>query len=153
MRDRADRAHRYDFDCGAQVTSKAAWGTLAIAVLLAACVSEARVKSPQEAEAEIRAHVSGISSHGQALRPISVPAPVYPRDLAKARVEGEVEVTFLVNRRGDVIQPHVVRSSNPEFSRSVSEALVQWRFEPIVVNGQPQETRFKLVIPFRFAKS
>lgn len=66
------------------------------------------------------------------LRPISTPAPQYPRQAARLRRAGSVEVEFTVGTDGTVTSSRVVNASPPRlFDREALQAIDRWRFQPI----------------------
>lgn len=66
------------------------------------------------------------------LRPISTPAPQYPRQAARLRRAGSVEVEFTVGTDGSVTSSRVVNASPPRlFDREALQAINRWRFQPI----------------------
>lgn len=81
--------------------------------------------------------------------PIRRSAPVYPRTMRKSGLIGEVSVSFEVNKKGDVQNPFVVKSNNPGFEAAAVEAVIQWKFKPGTVNGQPVITKMQIPIRFR----
>src|SRR5258705_4600672 len=48
---------------------------------------------------------------------ISEVAVVYPRDLAKAKIEGLVTLVFIISEEGRVEEPRVENSTRPEFEK------------------------------------
>ena len=66
------------------------------------------------------------------LRPLSMPAPEFPRDALRAGQSGEVLVEYTVGTDGSVTAARVV-DSNPGrvFDRAALEAVERWRFQPI----------------------
>ena len=73
------------------------------------------------------------------LRPISLPAPSYPREAERRRRSGSVEVEFTVGTDGNVTSARVVQASPPRvFDREALSAVNRWRFQPI---GSPVTTR------------
>jgi len=73
------------------------------------------------------------------LRPISTPAPQYPREAARRGRSGSVEVEFTVGLDGSVTSSRVVNASPPRiFDREALQAINRWRFEPI---GMPVTSR------------
>ncbi|MCI0746667.1 MAG: TonB family protein [Verrucomicrobia subdivision 3 bacterium] len=79
---------------------------------------------------------------------VSSIAPVYPRELAKAKVEGTVKLVFLVAEDGRVEDVRVENSSRPEFEKPALEAVRKARFRPGVKDGQP--VRAFMSVPIRF---
>jgi protein TonB len=66
------------------------------------------------------------------LRPISLPAPSYPREAERRRRSGSVEVEFTVGTDGTVTSARVVQASPPRvFDREALAAVNRWRFQPI----------------------
>ncbi|WP_412068613.1 energy transducer TonB [Rubrivirga sp. IMCC43871] len=73
---------------------------------------------------------------------------VYPDFAIRAGVEGQVVVQFVVDERGNVIDPVVVRSSNPLLSEAALKAVSESRFMPGQQRGRPVRVRF--AVPVRF---
>jgi protein TonB len=83
----------------------------------------------QQAAAPPPAPVQRVSNE---LRPISTPAPQYPRQAARLRRAGSVEVEFTVGTDGTVTSSRVVNASPPRiFDREALQAIDRWRFQPI----------------------
>ncbi len=80
--------------------------------------------------------------------PVSQAGPVYPADLRKARIDGNVTVVFVITEEGRVEDPRVENSSRPEFERPALDAIRKWRFRPGMKDGQAVRTYAKQ--PFRF---
>jgi protein TonB len=75
----------------------------------------------------------------------------YPQRALRQRIEGWVELTFIVTSDGDVSDVKVVDSQpRREFDREAMRALSQWKFKPRITNGKPvsaaarQRLEFKL---------
>ena len=64
----------------------------------------------------------------------------YPRRAQERGIEGHVIVRFTITKTGSVRDPIVVESSSSIFERSALKAVAQYKYEPLVVNGEPQET-------------
>lgn len=66
------------------------------------------------------------------LRPLSTPAPEYPRSAFRAGTSGEVQVEFTVGVNGSVSGARVINSEPRRvFDRAALEAVERWRFQPI----------------------
>jgi protein TonB len=67
-------------------------------------------------------------------------APRYPRSAQRRNITGWVDVTFTVNRGGNVVDVGIL-DSNPGdvFNEAATEAVSEWRFEPSLENGMPVE--------------
>jgi protein TonB len=74
-------------------------------------------------------------------------APIYPQLAATARVQGVVIVEAQVDEHGVVRTAQVLRGS-PLLDAAALEAVRQWRYQPLLLNGQP--SAFVLVITVNF---
>lgn len=78
--------------------------------------------------------------------------PVYPEAARKRGVEGWVELAFTVQTNGSVDAVEVRNASPAEiFDEAAIRAIRQWRFEPVVRNGEKVPQR--ALVRLRFAKS
>ena len=76
-------------------------------------------------------------------------APIYPYEARVAGRTGEVLVEFVVNESGHVLDPHVLRASDPIFEKPTLQAVAKWRFEPGRKDGRV--VRFRMTVPVAFA--
>jgi protein TonB len=74
--------------------------------------------------------------------------PSYPLSLKAGGISGEVLVEFVVDERGRVINPRVLRSTHPDFEAPTLAAVAKWRFVPGTRSMAP--VRFKMVVPVKF---
>ena len=81
--------------------------------------------------------------------PLQRIAPQYPRDAARARINGWVQLEVLVNADGSVRSAKVL-GSQPKglFEANAVAAVLRWRFKPKVVNGTPVAQRGSQRIEF-----
>jgi TonB family protein len=78
-----------------------------------------------------------------------VPA-AYPREALLGAIEGWVDLEFTISPEGVPTQIGVKASHPPRtFDASAIQALRQWRFEPIVRDGEPQARRAALRMEFK----
>lgn len=81
--------------------------------------------------------------------PTFQPKPPYPFELKRSGIAGEVVVSFIVDSLGNVIDPYIVRSTNPAFEGAVLSTVVKWRFKPGQKGGAAVNTRnVQILIPF-----
>jgi TonB family protein len=78
-------------------------------------------------------------------------SPVYPAELLRAGVEGEVVVDFVVDAAGKVHNAYVVRSTQREFETATLEAVAQWEYDPGQWGGRAVNTH--LQVPVRFTRA
>lgn len=77
--------------------------------------------------------------------------PQYPPDAARNGIEGYVTLEFTVDETGAVRNPRVIEARPPRvFDREALRAIVRWRFEPRVVDGQPVAATGRQTIEFNF---
>jgi TonB family protein len=63
-------------------------------------------------------------------------APVMPQSALDKRMEGLVIIETVIDEHGTVVEAHVVRSV-AMLDAAALEAVKQWRFRPVVVDGKP----------------
>jgi protein TonB len=73
--------------------------------------------------------------------------PAYPAIAAAARVSATVQLEAEVDARGEVARVRVVRG-HPLFDEAAVAAVRQWRYQPLLLNGEP--TGFVLTVTVRF---
>ena len=79
--------------------------------------------------------------------------PQYPEAARKKGVEGWVELAFTVTLNGSVEDVEVRNSSPAEvFDDAAKRAVRQWRFEPVVRNGQIVQQRAMVRLRFTQAE-
>jgi protein TonB len=64
----------------------------------------------------------------------------YPRRAQERGIEGWVVVRFTITKTGGVKDAIVVESSSSLFERSAMKAVAQYKYEPLVISGEPQES-------------
>jgi protein TonB len=75
--------------------------------------------------------------------------PVYPDVAARAHITGIVILEARVNTDGCVDQVTVLRTRHAMLNKAAEQALMQWRYSPLVLNGIP--TPFVLTVTFNFS--
>ncbi len=68
-------------------------------------------------------------------------APVYPFNLKRMGIEGDVKLVIIIDKNGKVIRATVKESTHKEFEDPSITALMQWKFEPGTRNGKPVKVR------------
>jgi protein TonB len=81
-------------------------------------------------------------------RPVARISPVYPFEMRRSGIKGEVLVEFIVDTQGNVRDAFAVRSSNPGFEQAAIDAVIKWRFKPGRKGGAPQNTRVRQPLSF-----
>ena len=75
-------------------------------------------------------------------------SPVYPYEMRRAGVSGEVLVGFIVDSTGQVRDAYAVRFSRREFADEAVRAVLQWKFSPGRRSGVPVNTRMQVPLVF-----
>jgi protein TonB len=74
-------------------------------------------------------------------------APVYPQFAVEGRVEGVVILETVVDPEGRVEDVRVLRSI-PLLDQAAMDAVKQWRYAPVLVNGQPVACVLTVTVTF-----
>jgi protein TonB len=79
--------------------------------------------------------------------PIKVVRPTYPYAARQAHIEGTVSLRCLIKPDGG-IEKIVIQEGQPLLAHSAIEAVSQWRYKPILVNGKAVrgETTVRIVL-------
>jgi protein TonB len=73
--------------------------------------------------------------------------PKYPPLAKSARVQGRVEFTATISKDGTIENLQLVRG-HPLLVNAAKEAVLQWRYRPTLLNGQPVEVVTDIVVNF-----
>ena len=91
---------------------------------------------------------------GGVAAPVKEPAlvhradPVYPVLAVSAGLEGTVILEAIVDRDGRVESLRVPRSQGV-LDRAALDAVKQWRYSPVLLNGQPEKFILTVVVSFK----
>lgn len=73
--------------------------------------------------------------------------PVYPAMAKAARVQGAVEFTAIISKDGTIENLKLVRG-NPLLVNAARDAVLQWRYRPTLLNGEPVEVITDITVNF-----
>jgi general secretion pathway protein A len=65
-------------------------------------------------------------------------APIYPDEVIREHIQGNVRLTALIGKDGTVKDLKVI-GGTPELIQPIIDAVQQWRYRPLVINGEPVE--------------
>ena len=74
--------------------------------------------------------------------------PYYPPMAVAARLEGMVILEAIIGRDGTVAEVKVLRSAGVLLDREALLAVRQWRFKPLLLNGQREEFILTVTLSF-----
>ncbi len=77
--------------------------------------------------------------------------PVYPPLAKTTHVEGTVEFTATINKQGTIENLQLVRG-HPLLVNAAREAILQWRYRPTLLNGEPVEVITDIVVKFTLSR-
>jgi TonB family protein len=78
---------------------------------------------------------------------LSQSKPEYPPQARARRIQGEVVLHAIIDKEGKVSEAHVL-SGDETLAPSAIEAVRQWRYKPMAVDGQPKEVDTTITIMF-----
>lgn len=73
--------------------------------------------------------------------------PVYPEEARKARIEGTVRFRVVIGGDGTV-KTATLLSGHPALVQAAQAALLQYRYRPTLLNGEPAEVDTEVEVPF-----
>jgi protein TonB len=79
---------------------------------------------------------------------ISRVEPRYPPLAVQTRTEGEVRLHAIINRDGRITSLDVI-SGHPLLVKAALDAVRQWRYRPMMLNGEPVEVETSITVIFR----
>ncbi len=74
--------------------------------------------------------------------------PIYPFEMRRFGLKGEVTIGFIVDSNGDVRDPYIIKSSNPGFEEAAIQAVLKWKFKPGRKGGVAVNTRVAQPLTF-----
>ena len=73
--------------------------------------------------------------------------PVYPEIARQGRVEGVVILEVKTDEEGNVVDARVLRSI-PVLDQAAIDAVKQWKYEPLVIDGKARKVVFTVTVRF-----
>ena len=73
--------------------------------------------------------------------------PVYPEAAKAAGVQGIVIIEIIIGTDGAVNEAKVLRSV-PELDRAAVDAVMQWKYTPTLLNGEPVKVIMTVTVTF-----
>jgi TonB family protein len=73
--------------------------------------------------------------------------PVYPEEARKAGIQGIVILEAMTDAKGNIVRVKVLNSI-PELDQAAVDALKQWKYEPMIIDGKPTGVVFTVTVRF-----
>jgi len=77
--------------------------------------------------------------------------PAYPIIARQTRTEGTVQLHAMISKDGTVEHLEVI-SGSPLLVRAATDAVLQWRFRPTLLNGEPVEVQTYFTVVFHLGQ-
>jgi len=74
--------------------------------------------------------------------------PIYPPLARQAGVQGEVILQAVIGKDGRIENLRVI-SGNPLLAKAAWDAVVQWRYRPYLLDGEPVEVETQITVNFK----
>ncbi len=78
----------------------------------------------------------------------STPQPEYSEAARKERYQGTVMISLIVDEKGRVIQPQIVRPLGLGLDDNAVNRVMTWRFEPATIDHKPVAVQLSLEVSF-----
>lgn len=79
--------------------------------------------------------------------------PVYPELARRARMEGFVILTAIIDKQGDVKEVEITRGLGLGLDVAALEAVRQWKYTPTFYNGRPVEVILTVTVVFQLIQN
>ena len=73
--------------------------------------------------------------------------PIYPSLAKQTRVQGIVEFTAVISKEGNIERLQLLRG-HPMLVKAAQEAILQWKYRPTMLNGEPVEVITDIIVDF-----
>lgn len=73
--------------------------------------------------------------------------PTYPPEARAKLIEGEVLLRAIIDKEGKISEVHVL-SGDDALSQAAVNAVRQWRYKPMLVDGEPREVDTTITVTF-----
>lgn len=80
---------------------------------------------------------------------VYAPPPAYPPLARASRLEGTVIIDAVIDETGHVVEARAVSGPALLF-QSALRAVVQWRYQPTILDGEPVSIRMHVTVHFHF---
>jgi protein TonB len=107
------------------------------------------IPPPQQPAAK---RILRVGSNLKAPRQILSVQPEYPELARQAHVWGDVVVDAVIDERGNVVRAHAV-SGHPLLIPAALQAVLQWKYQPTLLNDTPLAVEMEVTVHFNLGNS
>lgn len=75
--------------------------------------------------------------------------PVYPEEARAESIQGVVILEVMTDREGKVMKIKILKSESSLLNHAAVDAVKQWRYEPLILEGKPTPVIFTITVRFR----
>jgi protein TonB len=111
-------------------------------IVIGSVPSQAPIIHEKEPARPVR--MGGAVSEANLIRRVQ---PLYPPLAKTTHVEGTVEFTATISKEGTIENLQLVRG-HPLLVNAAREAILQWRYRPTLLNGEPVEVITDILVKF-----
>jgi len=75
-------------------------------------------------------------------------APSYPQNALRMHIDGTVELLATISKDGNIAHIKVL-SGDAQLAKAASDAVMQWKYKPYLLNGEPVEIQTQVTVNFK----
>jgi TonB family protein len=129
-------------------TIRRSWVGASILTVLILAAAPGFLAASQQAEKAEPVRATGDIKPPKLLKMVE---PVYPEDAKKEGIEGTVILEATADLKGHVEKVTVLRSV-PALDQAAVDAVKQWIYEPMIIDGKPKPVVFTVTVRFALDK-
>ncbi len=122
---------------------------LVASLITVAVIAPLVIFNLQAQDAPTRVRVGG---NVQSAKIISQPKPTYPPEMKAQRLEETVVLDAVISKEGVPVSLSSANGARPEFVKSAVDAVMQWRYEPTLLNGQAVEVETTITVNYTLSR-
>jgi TonB family protein len=77
--------------------------------------------------------------------------PIYPANALRMHAEGAVELQATIGKSGNIVAVKTL-TGDSVLARAAKEAVLQWKYEPYLLNGEPVEIQTQITVSFKLPR-
>lgn len=107
--------------------------------------STAPTKKAQKLEGPFKIRLSSGAADSHKIAGVD---PAYPLEAKRQHIQGDVVLRALIDEKGNILSLQV-ESGDPLLAEAALAAVKTWKYKPWILNGEPIQADFPVVIKFR----